>query len=394
MAHPDDAHTHAPQSSAERAALGGDAASQALNEALTLSFKLLKLVMLAVALLFFGSGLFQVKQYEQAFVLRFGRIVEHEEIDPTTHAKTTTSDLRPGFHFAWPFLIDEIVRFPIQRVIEEPVPAFWYKPQPQGPTASAAVPAGIAPGQGGFNLTGDANILHSGWRIQYRIANPVKLCARLADPSALAAEGKSSVVRNLVVSVLRNAVIRTVARYHVDDAYRRSKARLRREVRDAVQLRLKQLDVGIEVHDVILDAIVPPRQSKDAFDEVIQAEQENSELIHKAQGDANETINQAKGQASRTKAEAEAYKNRIGQQADADAKYIQDLRDKYPDSPQLLNTFLEQRLIEVIEETLTAADEVFVVEARGPKGRRQVRILTNRDPKLARQKKPDEKSEK
>jgi len=382
-------HDHrGAQTSGERAALAGDVASQALNEALGLSFFLLKIVMVLVVVLFFCSGIFRVKQYEQAIVLRFGKLVTY--IDRETKAETPL--FGPGLHFAWPFLIDEIVRLPVKQIIEEPINAFWYK-EKSADTPGSATPAGIKQGEGGFSLTGDANILHSRWRVQYSIARPEEFIGRLADPSTLAEQGPKNIARTLTASLLRNAVIHTIASYHVDDAYRRQKDRLRKDVRALLRRRLEQLDVGIELKDVFLDAIVPPRQAKEAFDRVIEAEQENRQLIHQAEGYANETINAAKGKASAIVAKAEAYKVRVKEQADADADYIKDLLATYPQDPQMLNTFLEQRLIEVLEETLEAADEVFVVEDRGPQGRREIRLLINRDPKIQAKPKPQPEAE-
>jgi len=374
--------SHSPQTASERAALGGDAASQALNEALRGSFWLLKFAMVGVVILFLFSGCYEVKEYEQAIVLRFGRVVWH-----TGESGERTPLRGPGLHLAWPFLIDEVVRFPVGAIIEEPITAFWYKEREDTP--GMQVPAGIKPGTEGFNLTGDANILHSRWRIFYRIADPMKFCRDLADPDAITPEGATGHVRGLVHSLLRNAIIRTIAQYGVDDAYRKHKERVRHQVEEAMKAQLKALDVGIAVERVILDPnIVPPRQAKEAFDDVIKAEQEHSEQVHKAQGKASEILNKGEADASRATAQALAYKVWVKEQAEADAAYLTDLLDKFPDSPEMLDIFLEHRLIEVLVETLKDAEEVFVVQP-GPAGRREIRIFLKPDPKLQTQ--PKEK---
>lgn len=373
---------HSPQTAGERAALGGDAASQALNEALRVSFWLLKFAMVGVVVLFFFSGCYEVKEYEQAIVLRFGRVVYHTDTEGNR-----TPLYGAGLHLAWPFLIDEVVRFPVGAVIEEPVEAFWYKEREEDPNAT--VPAGIKPGTEGFNLTADANILHSHWRVFYRIADPLKFCERLADPAALTPKGATGHVRGVVHSLLRNAIIRTIARYSVDDAYRNRKKLLQDEVQTALILHLKKLDVGIAIERVTLDAIVPPRQAKGAFDDVIEAEQEHSEQKHKAQGKASEILNAAKAEASRTKAQALAYKVRVKEQADADAAYIEDLLNKFPDKPDLLDIFLEHHLVEVLEETLKDAEEIYVVRP-GPGGRQEIRLYIKPDPTLEPQPGKDE----
>jgi regulator of protease activity HflC (stomatin/prohibitin superfamily) len=227
--------------------MAGDVASQALNEALRVSFRLLKLAMVLVAVLFLTSGLFTVRQHEQAFKLRFGRLVVDRE---------DNAIIGPGLHFAWPFLIDEIVRFPVQRKLKITIPDFWYIESQGLPGAKA--PPGLHPDRGGYNITGDANILHTGWTVIYNINDPVRLCRHLADPAEIGVE--AGTIDRLINTLARNAVIRTMARFNVDDAYRGRRDLLRDAVADALTNRLAQLDLGIRVERVILEALEPPQR--------------------------------------------------------------------------------------------------------------------------------------
>jgi len=351
-------------------------ANRALSEALHASFRLLKLAMVVVVLAFLASGVFVVKAHERAFVLRFGEIVTDAE---------GRAVLGPGLYIRWPFLIDEVVRFPVQRMLDQRIDAFWYREQDSGSAAVA-----LSPGGGLMTLTGDANVLHSNWRVKYRVEDPVKFCRCLADPTALAAEKPMGAVERLMELQVRDAVLRTMAGFSVDEAYRYRKAELRQRVQEALERQLAALDVGIRVYDVILDAVVPPRRTKAAFDDVLSAEVENKELREKADAYREEAINKAKGEASRLVAEAMAYKTRIVQQAQADAQYLTDLVAKYPDDPAKLRLFLQRRLEEVREEVLAAADERFIIKADGTSGgRKEVRIMINRDPSARKKKRND-----
>lgn len=370
----------------EGVARRGDAAGEALNEALRVSFWILKIAMVAVVVFFCFSGLYEVKEYERAMVLRFGQTVYHK--DPQTGERTAL--VGPGLHLAWPFLIDEIVYFPVGRIIEEPIDAFWYKEREEQP--GQPVPAGIKPGTEGFNLTGDANILHSRWVVRYRLTDPEKFLAGLADPDVLTEEGATGELQTLIHTLLQNAVIRSIARFGVDEAYRKGKERLRLAVQGNLRQQLEAVDVGVRLADkdpVLLTDIVPPRQAKEAFDDVIKAEQEYSRLVHDAEGAASKALSQARAEASRIQAQAAAYEVEVKEQAEADADYILDLLRKFPDNPEMIDIFLEQRLIEVIREVINAAQEVNVVQP-GPGGRREIRILLPRDPELRRQKRKGE----
>jgi membrane protease subunit HflK len=373
---PSDDHPHPIQRESQRAALGGDVASQALNEALRVSFRLLKLAMVLVAALFFLSGIFTVKQGEQAFILRFGDTVTHR--DPQTGEDTPI--LGPGIHFAWPFLVDEVVRFPTQRTLSVPVDEFWFVEEKD----PARPPTTLAPGRGGYALTGDVNILHSKWVVYYRVTDPVLFFEHLDVPSVLVENTVIDRHEALLKALVRNVVIRTMAHFSVDEVLFTRRKELQQEVFAAASTEVQKLGVGMQLARIDLESIVPPRHAKQAFDAVAQAEQERSALIHRAEAYYSETINQAKGQASREIGQALAYKTRVAYQAAADAKYIRDLLNEYPNQPQMLSLFLQQRLLEALQEVLEASDERFVV-ADPETGRRQVRIETNRDPKRIRQ---------
>src|SRR5437867_7031567 len=83
-----------------------DASSEALSEALRSSFAIVKVLMIALVLVFLGSGFFTVGPQEKAIKLRFGKPVGQGE----------NALLGPGPHWALPAPIDEVVRIPIGQV--------------------------------------------------------------------------------------------------------------------------------------------------------------------------------------------------------------------------------------------------------------------------------------
>ena len=373
MAPSDPDHKPAVQTTSERAALSGDVASQALNEALRVSFRVLKVAIVLVAILFLCSGVYTVKQHERAFVLRFGKLVRDSQGEAV---------VGPGLHFAWPFLIDEVVKFPVLRDLDLPIETFWYVPPPAAP-GSKPLP-GISPELGSYNLTGDANILHSRWTVTYSVADPVKFCESLADPSELKEEKRLGVIHTLLARQLENAVIRTMARYNVEDAYRGKRARLRDDVARLLVAETSRVDVGIEINNVILEDVIPPVQTRKAFDDVTNAKEDRGKVIETAGGYFDQTVTEARGEATRIESEAKAYRTQVVTEAQADASYMADLLKQYPDDREMLSHFLRQRLTEVLVETLGPADEVFLVRSAGD-GQREVRIFLNRDPEALRE---------
>ncbi|NQT53007.1 protease modulator HflK [bacterium] len=328
---------HTAQTADERAARRGDVASQALNEALGVSFRLLKLAMVLVVGLFLTSGVFVVKAEERAFVLRFGKLV----IDSEGQAK-----LGPGIHFAWPFLIDEVVRFPVQRKLSLTIKDFWYA---EGATERGAGAPRIEPGRAGYSLTGDANILHSIWGVEYQIEDPVKLFRHLADPVEIAAldpKDPQGAIPDLLRTLLNSAVIRTMATFRVDDAIGGRRGALEVGVADSLRSQLRRLDVGIVVTKFTLDKIAVPLQTKAAFDEVNAAVYQSQTVRDRASAYAEGLTTRATGQGDRLISEAKQYSSRVEKQAEADADYMDQLLAAAtdPEDPVPLEVFLQQRL--------------------------------------------------
>ena len=98
----DEKQTEAATPPGEKAPTSGievmdDARTRALTEALQSSFKVVRVIMVILAVAFFGSGITKINNNKQALHLRFGKYKE---------------TLQPGLVWAWPYPIDEIVQSP------------------------------------------------------------------------------------------------------------------------------------------------------------------------------------------------------------------------------------------------------------------------------------------
>src|SRR5512133_249415 len=96
-------HIHPPGGEDNRTI---DSGSQALSEALRSSFVVVKLVMVILLVVFFGSGLFTVREGERAIKLRFGKPVGDGE----------SALLGPGLHWSWPYPIEAYEKIPITAI--------------------------------------------------------------------------------------------------------------------------------------------------------------------------------------------------------------------------------------------------------------------------------------
>ena len=188
----------------------------------------------------------------------------------------------------------------------------------------------------------------------------------------------------LLDTQVRRAVLRTIGRYHVDQILGGEQDALKSEAKSKLTAQLKELDVGIKVNTLVLSGVVPPRQTKQAFDDVTKATQDRDRLVQDAKGYEEKTLTEAEGDAAKIKNDAEAYAIDIVNRAKADADYLSDIRAKAGNDPLKLSIFLQERLTEVVEEVLEGADEIYLADAGTGKGRREVWLKLNRSPQAVR----------
>lgn len=267
-----------------------DPGMQALSKALRLSFLILKVIMLLLVAGYLVSGFFQVDQEDVAIVMRFGKI-RHDRW------------LGPGVHWAWPFPIDEVIKLDARASHEVSVPTFWYS-TPEGEAERALreereesrdMPEAVEiRGDGGFNITGDLNLLHSHWRATYTIDDPILYFLNVMEgETGIRGRGDE---RSLVTSSIENSVVRVMGGYEVYDAMIFNQDEITTRVREYAQERLNDLQTGIRLQQLsAYPQPAPPRPVANVFEEVLVAAQERRAEIDRAWGYANGELGDVAG---------------------------------------------------------------------------------------------------
>jgi membrane protease subunit HflK len=143
-----------------------DAGAQALAEALGSSFKIVKLLMVALVVAFFASGIFTVRPNQIAIKLRFGK----------PEGLGADQLLKPGLHWKFPSPIDEIVYVPVGESRTVTSTAGWYflTPEQEAAGQEPEKQPSLRPGVDGYTLAGDGNIIHARVTLSYRITDPIQ----------------------------------------------------------------------------------------------------------------------------------------------------------------------------------------------------------------------------
>ena len=346
----DEKQTEAATPPSEKAPTSGievmdDARTRALTEALQSSFKVVRVIMVILAVAFFGSGITKIDNNKQALHLRFGE-----------YKKT----LLPGLHWAWPYPIDEIVQIPVNenRTITSDVG--WRTEDEETPQNSMS----FQPTYDGYTLTGDGNVLHVKAEMNFSLDEK-------SGDAIKAYEFGFSDVTGFLESVLDNAVYHASAGRSTIDAYTKQS-----DLRNAIERRVEKTisgidsDLRIKINSLPLDVTVP-LDVKPAFDAFLKVQQESQQKVATAKADAVSTLANAMGQAKVIEGGGQTAANTLLTSVQAEAKAFSKQRPYYEENPELF----EQRLIaETMQRVLTNAVDVFYLSGRQP------RIWLNRTP--------------
>jgi membrane protease subunit HflK len=335
-----------------------DAGTQALSDALKSSFAVVKVIMAGLVVLFLFSGFFVVRPQEKAIVLRFGVPVGGGD----------GKLLGPGPHWAFPPPIDEVVRIPVGQVQTVNSSVGWYATTAASEAAGTEPPPGdsLRPALDGYLLTGDENIIHLRATLRYRIEEPgLRYVLDLANAS------------NLVENAFNNSLLYAAARYKVDDALTRDQAGLREVARNRFEQLVARQQLGITEIQIDNMQVIPPRQLKDPFARVTEAEVRRAKELNDARSYENQTISKARAEAESRRNLGEAERTRLVEFVAAEVERFTNNLPAWRANREL---FTRQRQSEVLRVIYTNAQEKVVAPDRGPGAGRELRLQINREP--------------
>jgi membrane protease subunit HflK len=267
--------------------------------------------LMAIAVLWFALGWYQVDAQEQAVVLRFGKFSE------------LTGE---GLHWR-PRLIDQVTKVAVTTERR-------YETEPRNEM-----------------LTEDENIVELPLTVQYNVSDAKAYVLNVRDPELSLREATDSAVRHEVGNAKFDAVIST------------GRGDLSIAVAKRLQSYLDQYGTGIRVVKVNIREAKPPAAVRAAYDNVVKAREYREQVINEAQSYANGVVPEARGRAQRTLAEASAYKEQAAAEATGEAQRFEQLYAEYQKAPAVTR----QRLyMETLEEVMAGTPKVIVdVKAGG-----------------------------
>ena len=194
------------------------------------------MVVLVVA--FLCSGIFNVGPQQRAIVLRLGKPVGEGE----------QALLNPGFHWAFPNPIDEIVKIPYTSLQTAESSVGWYL-TPEERQRNAPLPFGqnrLDPATVTYAITADTNIIHVVATARYRITSPVTFYFDFTNAAVF------------VTNALNNALLYAASQFPVDDILTKNKVGFREAVTARLHDLVEQEHLGITLETPLaVDSAAP-----------------------------------------------------------------------------------------------------------------------------------------
>lgn len=285
--------------------------------------KVVVLAILALCALWLASGVYEVKEGEEAAVIRFGRFVRKGF---------------PGLNYHLPS--------PIETIIVEKV------------NQSRRIEIGYRTGNSGRNgdntkniigestmLTGDENIVSLNCDVMWHISNLENFIFNIVSPEES--------VKATVESAVREVIGSTPISWVLSD----QKQEITYKIEKLVQRILDSYNAGVMIEKVQLLKAEPPAEVIDAYRDVQTSKADKEREINQAQAYNNKILPETRGLAAKIIQEAEAYREEIISKAEGDSQRFKAVYQQYASNKQLTKDRLR---LEVTEEVLSGASKTII----------------------------------
>lgn len=251
------------------------------------------------------SGIRIVKSGSQAVILRFGKLVGK------THEQQVHG---PGLLLAFPYIIDEVITVPTDKVFEQSV-VTHYSGGGNGQTSET-----------GYVMTGDNNIAVVSASVKYTVSDPVSYALNVKDISAV------------IDACVSSAMVSEAAHLRVDSLLTDGKDRYTKAVFQNSAEKLEKLGAGVRLTGIELTKVGMPEEVRGIYEQVNSAAVQVSTMIKEANQYREKLLPEARAAADTTVSEANASYAKKVADANSDLSEFWGVLDEYRSSPEKVRT--------------------------------------------------------
>ena len=261
-----------------------------------------------LAIVYFVSGFYTIREAESGVVLRFGEY---------------NSLVEPGLRWK-PTFVDSVIPVDVQSIRYQ--------------------------SSSGSMLTEDENLVSVQMEVQYRVVDPYRWTFAVTSPETSLSQALDSAIRYVV------------GHSAMDDVLTDGREVTRQRVWEELEGILEPYNIGVAIVDMNFKDARPPEQVKDAFDDAIAAQEDEQRFIREAEAYAREIEPRARGQVNRMNEEAQAYKERVTLEAQGEVARFEELLPQYEKAPEVTR----QRIyLETMEQVFSSTSKIMVDSGDG-----------------------------
>ncbi len=194
-------------------------------------------------------------------------------------------------------------------------------------------------------ITGDENIVDIDFVVFWKISDAPNYLFNIRNPDETVKMAAESVMR----AIIGQTPIQEALTSRREDIESRTLASL--------QKLMSEYKAGIEVRQVQLLAVLPPKNVIDAFDEVSRARQDMDRLKNEAEAFRNDIVPRARGEAQQLVQGADAYRQEVVNRAEGDANRFNAVYKAYNRSKDVTKTRI---YLETLEGIFSNVNKVII----------------------------------
>ena len=287
-------------------------------------------LILAAAAIWLATGIYRVQPEELGVELVFGKFYE----------RTT-----PGLHYNYPAPIGEVIKPQVTRVNQVEV-GFRSNVGRGGTTISNFDNESLM-------LTGDENIIDVQFAVFWRIADAQKYVFNIRNPETSVKDAAEAAMREII------------GKSGFEYARTNGRADIARQTKTLIQEILDDYGAGIEITNVNVQKVDPPKAVIEAFRDVQAARADQERVINEAQAYRNEVTEKAQGRAEQLIQAAEAYKGEKIALADGDASRFLQVYEEYKKAKDITKRRI---YLQTMEKVLGDMNKILIEEGENGSG--------------------------
>lgn len=267
-----------------------------------------------------ATGVFKVNEYEQAVVLRFGKI--HQTVGP-------------GLHVKLPWIDERITVETSERSLRLP----WGTNDME--LAGQQVEINRQQQEESLILTGDLYAAVVEWNVIWRISDPAAYVLSFNDLETL---------ERTVIAVARSTMHRAVGDYSAEEVLTTQREAIKTAAAEDMRSQLDSLNSGVEIVDLQMQRVIPPQKVRDSFDNVNASIQQRDQSVNEAIRERNQLVPTAEARKDQLIREAEGYAARLRSETEGE---IAALRAKYESYKQAPEVTRQRMYLETMEKVMS-----------------------------------------